>query len=66
MSTHTLEVAQAMCDRIAIIQQGRIVAEGTMDQLRQQTAAGDASLEELFLRLTGGAAARELAAILED
>jgi ABC-2 type transport system ATP-binding protein len=65
MSTHTLEVAQAMCDRIAIIQQGRIAAQGTMEDLRQQTAAGDASLEELFLRLTGGAAARELAAILE-
>jgi ABC-2 type transport system ATP-binding protein len=66
MSTHTLEVAQAMCDRVAIIQQGRIVAQGTMAELREQTAAGDASLEELFLRLTGGAAARELAAILED
>jgi ABC-2 type transport system ATP-binding protein len=66
MSTHTLEVAQAMCDRIAIIQQGKIVAQGTMAQLREQTAAGDASLEEMFLRLTGGNAARELAAILED
>jgi ABC-2 type transport system ATP-binding protein len=66
MSTHTLEVAQAMCDRIAIIQQGKIVAQGTMDQLREQTAAGDASLEDLFLRLTGGTTARELAAILED
>jgi ABC-2 type transport system ATP-binding protein len=66
MSTHTLEVAQAMCDRIAIIQQGKIVAQGTMAQLRAQTAAGDASLEDLFLRLTGGTAARELAAILED
>jgi ABC-2 type transport system ATP-binding protein len=66
MSTHTLEVAQAMCDRVAIIQQGRLVAQGTMAELREQTAAGAASLEELFLRLTGGAAARELAAILED
>jgi hypothetical protein len=37
-----------------------------MAELREQTAAGAASLEELFLRLTGGAAARELAAILED
>jgi ABC-2 type transport system ATP-binding protein len=55
-----------MCDRIAIIQQGKIVAQGTMAQLRAQTAAGDASLEDLFLRLTGGTAARELAAILED
>lgn len=65
MSTHTLEVAQAMCDRIAIIQQGSVVAQGTMDELRQQTASGDASLEELFLKLTGGAAMRELAAVLE-
>jgi ABC-2 type transport system ATP-binding protein len=66
MSTHTLEVAEAMCDRIAIIQQGRIVARGTMPELRQQTAAGDLSLEDLFLRLTGGNAAQELAAFLED
>jgi ABC-2 type transport system ATP-binding protein len=65
MSTHTLEVAEAMCDRIAIIQSGRIAARGTMAELRQQTESGDASLEELFLRLTGGSAVRELAAILE-
>jgi ABC-2 type transport system ATP-binding protein len=66
MSTHTLEVAQAMCDRIAIIQEGNIVGRGTIDDLREQTAAGDASLEELFLKLTGGEAVKELAAILED
>jgi ABC-2 type transport system ATP-binding protein len=66
MSTHTLEVAQAMCDRIAIIQSGKIVARGTMAELREQTAAGDASLEDLFLRLTGGPSVRELAAVLGD
>ncbi len=66
MSTHTLEVAETMCDRIAIIQTGKIVAQGTMADLREQTAAGNASLEELFLKLTGGAAIRELAAVLED
>jgi ABC-2 type transport system ATP-binding protein len=66
MSTHTLEVAEAMCDRIAIIQQGNVVARGTMAELRQQTATGDGTLEELFLKLTGGAAIRELAAVLED
>ena len=66
MSTHTLEVAETMCNRIAIIQTGKIVAQGTMAELREQTAAGDASLEELFLKLTGGAAIRELAAVLED
>ncbi len=65
MSTHTLEVAEALCDRIGIIQEGRIVAEGTMEELREQTASGDASLEELFLKLTGGAAIRELTALLE-
>ena len=54
MSTHTLEVAEAMCDRIGIIQAGRMVAEGTMADLRAQSASGDESLEDLFLRLTGG------------
>jgi len=66
MSTHTLEVAEAMCDRIGIIQEGKIVACGSMAELRRQTAAGDVSLEELFLKLTGGAAVRELTAVLED
>jgi ABC-2 type transport system ATP-binding protein len=66
MSTHTLEVAEAMCDRIGIIQSGRIVAEGTIADLREQTRAGNASLEDLFLKLTGGSAGRELAAILGD
>lgn len=65
MSTHTLEVAEAMCNRIAIIQQGKIVAHGTMEELRKQTAAGDASLEDLFLKLTGGPVMRELVAVLD-
>ncbi len=65
MSTHTLEVAEAMCDRIGIILGGRLVGLGTMPELRAQHDAGDASLEELFLRLTGGAPDRELGAVLE-
>ena len=64
MSTHTLEIAEAMCDRLAIIQMGRIVAAGTMAELRQQHAAGEMGLEDLFLKLTGGAQAKELAAVL--
>jgi ABC-2 type transport system ATP-binding protein len=64
MSTHTLEVAEAMCDRIAIIQRGKIAAQGTMAELREQTASGNASLEDLFLRLTGGPAVQELAQVL--
>jgi len=66
MSTHTLDIAETMCDKIAIIHAGKIVAQGTMAELREQTAAGNASLEELFLKLTGGIAIRELAAVLED
>jgi ABC-2 type transport system ATP-binding protein len=64
MSTHTLEVAEAMCDQIGILQHGKIVAHGTMAQIRTQHAAGDASLEELFLKLTGGHAVRELVEVL--
>lgn len=65
MSTHTMEVAEAMCDRIAIIQNGNIVACGTMNELRQQTQEG-LSLEDLFLRLTGGEEAQELSAVLGE
>ena len=65
MSTHTLEVAEDMCDRIGIIQGGKIVACGTMTELRHQFAAGDASLEDLFLRLTGGVSALELGHVFD-
>jgi ABC-2 type transport system ATP-binding protein len=64
MSTHTLEVAQAMCDRIGIIQRGRIRACGTMDELRANAERGDEGLEEIFLRLTGDDTVRELADVL--
>ena len=64
MSTHTLEVAQTLCDRIGIIQRGHIRACGTMDELRANAARGDEGLEEIFLRLTGDDVARELADVL--
>jgi ABC-2 type transport system ATP-binding protein len=60
MSTHTLEIAEGMCDRIAIVRGGKLIASGTMEELREQHAAGDATLEELFLKLTGGLTEREL------
>jgi ABC-2 type transport system ATP-binding protein len=60
LSTHTLEVAEALCDRIAIIQDGRIRAEGTMEELRSEAEAGTAGLEEIFLKLTGGEEVVEL------
>jgi ABC-2 type transport system ATP-binding protein len=64
MSTHTLEVAEVMCDRIAIVYQGRIAASGTMDELREQTESAEMSLEDLFLKLTGGPRAPQLDAVL--
>src|SRR5678816_3173110 len=65
MSTHTLEVAQAMCDRIAIIRRGRIAAAGTMDELRRHAESGTEGLEDIFLRLTGESAARDLIEVLD-
>jgi ABC-2 type transport system ATP-binding protein len=56
LSTHTLEVAEALCDRIAIIAEGDIIASGTMEDLRSQAQAGGAHLEEIFLKVTGGEA----------
>lgn len=52
LSTHTLEVAQALCTRVAIIQKGRIIARGTLEELRTQAMHDDGSLEQVFLRLT--------------
>ncbi len=54
LSTHLLEIAQALCDRVAIMDRGRIVAVGTLEELRQGTQQATASLEDLFLALTGG------------
>jgi ABC-2 type transport system ATP-binding protein len=60
LSTHILEVAQALCRRVAIIDRGHIVATGTMDELRTQAGSEQASLEDLFLKLTAGPESREL------
>jgi ABC-2 type transport system ATP-binding protein len=66
MSTHTLEVAEVMCDRIAILYRGKIAADGTMDDLRQQTASDSISLEDLFLKLTGGLGVHQLDTVFES
>jgi ABC-2 type transport system ATP-binding protein len=60
MSTHTLEVAQEMCDRISIILKGRIIARGTVDELRALAGGGDEQLTPVFLKLTGGSALQEI------
>jgi ABC-2 type transport system ATP-binding protein len=64
MSTHTMEIAEVMCDRIAIVYRGRIAAQGTMAELRQQTSSEGMSLEDLFLKLTGGHRPPRLDAVL--
>ena len=64
MSTHTLEIAEVMCDQIGIVVGGQIAASGTMAEIRTQTGSGAASLEDVFLKLTGGLAERELSAVL--
>ena len=52
LSTHVLEVAELLCDRVGVIQSGRLIAVGSPAELR--AGGGDATLEEAFLRLTGG------------
>jgi ABC-2 type transport system ATP-binding protein len=51
MTTHILEVAERMADRIGVIAAGRLVAEGTLAELRQQNGHDNTSLEELFIAL---------------
>jgi ABC-2 type transport system ATP-binding protein len=65
LSTHILEIAERMCDRIGIINKGELIAVGTMDELRRLGQAGEASLEDIFLNLTGGAEVAEIAEVLK-
>jgi ABC-2 type transport system ATP-binding protein len=53
MSTHVLEIAQALCDRIAIMYQGRLIALGTMEELQEKASLPESGLEDIFLKLTG-------------
>jgi ABC-2 type transport system ATP-binding protein len=55
LSTHVLEIAERVCDRVGILDQGQLIAVGTMEDLRAQARSnGDTTLEDLFLELTGG------------
>lgn len=64
-STHTLEIAERVCDRVGILQNGRLVADGNLTDLRQQAAQEQATLEDLFLALTADGAAAAVVAELE-
>ncbi|MFO7558667.1 MAG: ABC transporter ATP-binding protein [Desulfobacterales bacterium] len=52
MSTHTLKVAEDICDRIGIINRSRLIAIGTIDELRQKAETEEKDLEDVFLKLT--------------
>ena len=60
MATHVLEIAQAMCDRIAIMYEGRLLALGNMKELRQKARLPGSDLEDIFLKLTGTEDIREV------
>jgi ABC-2 type transport system ATP-binding protein len=55
MTTHILEVAERMADRIGVISAGKLIAEGTLAELRQQNGRGDSSLEDMFVALVENA-----------
>jgi len=63
MSTHILEIAQAVCDRIGIIYQGKILALGNMEELQKMAMLPSSGLEEIFLKLTG---TDDLKALVEE
>ncbi len=57
MTTHILEVAERMAERIGVIANGRLIAEGTLDELRTQSGSSGTNLEEIFLSLVAGESA---------
>ena len=59
-TSHVLDVVERLCDEVAVIDKGRIVAQGSLDEIRAQRAlSGEASLEEVFLRLVSADVRRE-------
>lgn len=52
-STHILEVAERICDRVGIIHRGKLVAQGTMEEVKALHAGGEETLEQIFLEITG-------------
>jgi len=66
MTTHVLEVAEKMCDRIGIIDRGRMIAEGTLSDLKESFGSVESSLEDLFLDITGDNSVKALIESLEE
>ena len=65
LSTHILEIAERMCHRVAILQEGSLIAQGSPEELRRMVGHGGESLEDIFLELTGGHENAELIKSLE-
>jgi ABC-2 type transport system ATP-binding protein len=59
-STHVLEIADAICDRVVIMDNGRIVEEGGTSELKAKAGSPGSTLEEVFLKLTGSSDTREI------
>ncbi len=53
LTSHVLEVVERLCDEVAIINRGKLVIQGTMDDLRRQTSGGASTLEDIFVRVVG-------------
>jgi ABC-2 type transport system ATP-binding protein len=53
LTSHVLEVVERLCDRVAIIHEGRLVAEGTLEELRESSGQANQSLEDLFVSTVG-------------
>lgn len=66
MSTHVLEIAERMCTRVGIIDRGHLIACGTMEELRAQAREDSATLEDIFLKLTGGTEYEEVIRLLGE
>ena len=64
MTTHILEIAERLCDRIGIIDLGKLIAVGTVDELRQSDTTAELSLEDIFLQLTGDIEHQEMVKFL--
>ncbi len=60
LSTHILEIAERLCQRLVILDKGKIITQGTIEELRQIAKSPLSNLEEVFLRLTGGEVHSEL------
>ncbi|MDD4168734.1 MAG: ABC transporter ATP-binding protein [Desulfotomaculaceae bacterium] len=66
ISTHILEIAERMCHRVGILKEGRLIAQGSPEELRRAVGHGGESLEDTFLELTGGHESAELIRGLEE